>query len=455
MKHIVIIGGGPAGYPAALKAASLGAKVTLVEKHKLGGVCLNCGCIPSKSLLDASHRFEIVKKIPALCAEGATEASSALFSLRDWNKIKARRQAVTQKLAQGISFLLKKANVEVIQGTASFESENEIKIITEQGEVKLTCDGVILATGSQAFFPPPFDAIRDKIYNNANIFDMPSLPERLIIVGGGVIGCEFADLMSALGVEVSVVEMQPRILPTEEEGAARVLSQALSKRGVKIFAGVSAVAAEEKEGIFKITLSDGKILEAQAVLAAIGRSVDLTELSLEKVGISWTRKGVQVNPETLQLKNNIYAAGDVNGLFLLAHAATRQGEVAACNLCGKAAIYHNDRVPKAIYTTPEVAAVGLSKREAAEKGYTVKTHKIFMLANGRALTQEASDGFFEIYSDEPTGLLLGACFVGINASELIHIISVALTAKMTTEQLREVIFAHPTVAEAIGEALGR
>ncbi len=456
MKNIVVIGGGPGGYPAALKAASLGAKVTLVEKNKVGGVCLNCGCIPSKSLLDAAHRLHTVQTISSLCADGAQEAADRLFALRDWGKIQARQQAATRKLTQGIGFLLKKAGVDVLTGEASFENVHTVSVRLPSGEEqKLEADGVILAAGSEAFFPPPFDKIKDKIYDNSTIFAIPSLPKTLTIVGGGVIGCEFADLMSALGVAVSVVEMQPRILPLEDEGAARALAQALAKRGVKFYTGLSAQAAAEENGVFTLTLSDGRKITSDAVLAAIGRSVDLTALKMENIGVEWTRRGVQVNPETLQLKDNIYAVGDVNGLFQLAHAASRQGEVAASNLCGVPAVYHNNAVPRAIYTTPEIASAGLTRQQAEAQGLTVKSHKAFLLANGRAVAQDQTEGYYELLSDAQTGRLVGAVFAGANATELIHVVSVALAAQMTAEQLKEVIFAHPTFAESIGEALHR
>lgn len=451
MKNIIVIGGGPAGYPAALKAAALGAKVTLIEKNKLGGVCLNCGCIPSKSLLDAAHHFQTARGVSALCADGAAAFSAA----PDWQKIQARAQAATRKLTQGIAFLLKKAGVEVIAGTASFKDMHTVTVKTAEGEQDIACDGVILAAGSEAFLPAPFDVLKGQVYDNSTIFDMPSFPKSMVIVGGGVIGCEFADLLSALGVEVSVVEMQPRILPLEDESAARALFQALTKRGVKFYLGQSAQSAEKTSEGFKITLSDGQILQAQTVLAAIGRSVDLSALGMENIGVEWTRKGVSVNPQTLQLKENIYAAGDVNGLCQLAHAATRQGEVAASNLCGVEAQYDNNAIPRAVYTTPEIASAGLTKAQAEAKGITVKAHKAFLMANGRAVAQDQTDGFFEIYSDASTGLVLGGTLVGACASELMHILSVAMAAKMTAAQLKEVIFAHPTFAESVGEALNR
>lgn len=452
MSKIIVIGGGPAGYPAALQAAQLGAQVTLIEKDKLGGVCLNCGCIPSKSLLDAAHKFALLPTIATWSQDGANELASQLFAKRDWSKIQARQQKATAKLVQGIHFLLKKANVTVINGTASFVDEHTVSVKTAEGTQQLQADGIILATGSQAFFPAPFDKIQDKIYNNANLFSMPALPQSMAIVGGGVIGCEMADFLSAFGVEVHLIEMQPRLLPLEDEVAARTLTQALTKRGVQIHTGVSASDATEENGGWKLTLSNGTTVQAEKILAAIGRAVDLTELHLENMGVTWTRKGVLVNPQTLQLKNHIYAAGDVTGLCQLAHAATRQGEVAARNLCGQTAVYHNEAVPRAIYTSPEIAAVGLTRAQAEAKGIAVKLHKSFMLANGRAVAQDQTDGYVELLSDAASGKLIGATLVCANAAELVHVVSVALQANMTVAQLQEVIFAHPTLAESIAEA---
>ena len=453
MQKIIVIGGGPAGYPAALEAARLGAEVVLIEKQWLGGVCLNCGCIPSKSFLDAAHKWAVLPTLAAWSGEGADELALQLIAKRDFAKIQARQQKATQKLVQGIQFLLKKANVKVVMGTATLVDEHTVAVKTESGSEMFQADGIILATGSKAFFPPPFDAIQAKIYDNSTLFSMPALPRSMAIIGGGVIGCEMADFLNALGVEVHIVEMQPRLLPLEEEGASRALAQAFTKRGIKLHLGVSAQQASEIEDGWKITLSDGAELQAEKILAAIGRAVDVAALQLDKVGVEATRKGVPVNPHTLQLKNNIYAAGDITGLCQLAHAATRQGEVAARNLCGVPAQYHNEAVPRAIYTSPEIAAVGLTRAQAEAQGHTVKAHKSFLLANGRAVAQDQTEGYVELFSDAQTGQLLGASLVCAGAAELVHIISVALQANMTVAQLQEVIFAHPTLAESIAEAV--
>lgn len=440
MKQIVVIGGGPGGYPAALKAASLGAKVVLVEKKHLGGVCLNCGCIPSKSFLHSAHEYQIAKRY------GLTAAP-------DFENIKHTQQTATQKLVQGISFLLKKAGVEVINGEGKLLDTRRVQVTLPSGETRtLETDGIILATGSEAFLPPPFDALKGKIYDNSNFFTLPALPKTLAIVGGGVIGCEMADCMNALGVEVHLIEMQPRILPPEDENASRTLTQTFTKRGIVLHTGVSVSKADEQNGGFVLTLSDGTTLAAEQVLAAIGRTANIANLGLENIGVSATRKGVEVNPQTLQLKDTVYAVGDMNGLCLLAHAATRQGEVAAANLCGVPTQYHNERVPRAIYTTPEIASAGATRAQLQAAQIPFKTHKSFLLANGRAVAQNQTAGFFEIFTHAETGKVLGGVLVGAQATELVHVLGVALSAQMTLAQLKEVIFAHPTLAESIGEA---
>ena len=451
-QKIVIIGGGPAGYPAALTAARLGAEVILIEKEHLGGVCLNCGCIPSKSLLDAAHRFDVVKEITSLCADDVAPLTPAL----SWPKIQARQQAVTQKFTQGIAALLKAAKVQVIQGTAQFADEHTLTVHTAQGEQTISFDGVIIATGSKAFVPPPFDALPGLVCDNSNIFKISALPKTLAIIGGGAIGCEFATLMSSLGVQVQLIEMQPRLLPNMDENLSRVLNKSLQTRGVKLLLGQQVVSARAQNNQAVLELKDGSTITVDLVLAAIGRTCDLTELHPERAGLTWTRKGLQqVNAQTLQIKPHIYAAGDVTGLSLLAHAGTHQGMVAAQNLCGQKATYNNALIPNAVYTMPELASVGLTKAQAQAQGIPVKVHKSFMLANGRAQTMSQTDGFVELISDASSGKLLGATLATPHASELISIITVALQSGMTVTQLKEVVFPHPTISESIGEALAK
>ena len=445
---LVVIGGGPAGYPAALTAARLGAQVTLIEKKHLGGVCLNCGCIPSKSLLDAAHRLDVAADLARFCDEQIARPAIS------WPKIQARQQAVTQKLTAGISAMLKAAKVQVIEGTAEFSDGKNLRVQTASGTQNIPFDKVIIATGSQAFVPAPFDQIPDYIFDNSTIFKIPALPKTLAIIGGGAIGCEFATLMSSFGVKVTLIEMQPRLLPNMDEGLSRILNKNLQKRGVQLLLGQQVISTRAENGQAVLELKNGSEISAENVLAAIGRSCDLTELHPERAGLIWNRKGLEhIDPHTLKITDDIYAAGDVTGLSLLAHAGTRQGIVAAQNVCGQNAIYNNDFIPNAVYTTPELAAVGMSKAQAEARGISVKTYKSFMLANGRALTQDSADGYVEIIANADDGKIVGALLACPNAAEIISTISVALQAGMTAEQLKQVVFPHPTICEAIGEAL--
>lgn len=446
-KKVLVIGSGPAGYPAALKLAALGAEVTVVEKNKAGGVCLNCGCIPSKSLLDAAHRFYTVKEAKTLSSN--PEAGDAFFNSFDFSKIQARRQAAVDKLQRGVLALFKAAKVNYIEGEASFTSPNSVKINGEE----MAFDAVIIATGSKAFYPPPFDKYKEHLYDNSNIFTITELPKRAVIIGGGVIGCEFACIFNALGVQSTIVELAPSILPLEDESISRVLKTSFEKRGIKIMTSTSAEDMSVENGVKTIRLAGGQTLEADLVLAAVGRTPDFQNLNLEAAGVEYDAKAVKVNPKTMQAKDNIYAAGDINRLCQLAHAATAQGETAALNIMGLPAEYDNNLVPSAIYTWPEAASVGLTLKKALAQGYKARAKKSFMLANGRAVAQGETEGFAQIIEDEETGLVLGAQIVGPGAGEMIHIPLMAMTFKIKAKEAGKVIFAHPTVSECLKEAL--
>jgi len=444
-KNVVVIGAGPGGYPAALRAASLGASVTLIEKNAVGGVCLNCGCIPSKSLLDAAHRFDVAAGLKNLAEEENTAATPS------WQKISARRAAVVAKLQAGIVALLKAKKVNIVAGEAKFLNAREI----EAAGQKFPFDAAIIAAGTHAFIPPVFERHSAHILDNSNIFNLKEQPKTITIIGGGVIGCEFASLFNSLGTKVNIVELMPTLIPGEDETSVRVLTNAFTKRGINILTEKNAAKFEFKDGKKFITLESGEVLESDAVLIAVGRAAHLGGLGLENPGIGWTRRGVEVNPQTMQVKDNIFAAGDVTGLALLAHAATRQGEVAASNALGRKEIYDNNLVPRAVYTNPEISSVGLNKSQAEKQGLKIKINRAFFAANGRAAAQDETDGQIQIISDETSGKILGASIAGANASEIIHVFSVALAAGMTTAQLKNAVFAHPTFSEIVSEALNK
>ena len=280
MKNIAIIGAGPAGYPCALKAAKLGAQVTLIESSEFGGVCLNCGCIPSKALLAGAHRFATVKELEKYSS--APELGEEYFKTLSFAKLQEHRQATILKLRQGIAKMLEAAKVKIIKGRAKFTAANTIEVAGQN----LTFDDIIIATGSRAFLPKQFETIKDKLYDNSTIFNLEKLPATLAILGGGVIACEFACLMQALGVQVSIIEMQPDILPKEEETIRRNLKQILTKRGIKIFVGTAAKEIKIEDKQKTILLDNGQEIVCEEILAALGRRANVEGLNLEVAGIN-------------------------------------------------------------------------------------------------------------------------------------------------------------------------
>ncbi len=443
MKNIAIIGAGPAGYPCALKAAKLGAKVTLIERGELGGVCLNCGCIPSKALLHGAHNFIKVKELEKYSSNPTL--GEEYFKTLSFAKLQEQRKATILKLRGGISKMLEAARINLIKGKAKFVSQNTLEVVGQN----LTFDDIVIATGSRAFLPKQFENLKDKIYDNSTIFNLEKLPSTLAILGGGVIACEFACLMQALGVQVTIIEMQPDILPKEEETIRRTLKQILLKRGVQIFTGTAAKEIKIQDNQKVILLDNGKEIVCEEILAALGRRANVEELNLSAANINFP---LQVNPETLEVMPHIYAIGDVNGLCQLAHAATAQGEVVAERIMGQNTLYDNSLIPSAIYTWPEAANIGLSVTEARAKGFEAVVKKSFLLGNGRAVAQGETEGFAQLIEDLKTGKLLGAQIVGPNAGEIIHIAALAIKFGLTVKDIENTVFAHPTISETIKEA---
>jgi dihydrolipoamide dehydrogenase len=446
-KKIVVIGCGPGGYPAALKAASLGAQVTLIEAEQAGGVCLNCGCIPSKSLLDAAHKFYSLDKIRAL-SQDAPPWRGQVFA-PDFDKIQKRQADSVAKLKRGLLSLLKNAKINLVQGRGEFISDKEIKA----GDETFSFDAAIIAAGTKAFYPAAFEKFKDKLRDNSNVFNMTSVPKSIAILGGGVIGCEFACIFNALGSQVTVIEGQKNLIPLEDEALSCVLKRSFDKRGIRVITGLCARDISPLAGGQNIKLDDGQSVAASEVLVALGRVCQLDSLGLDKIGVQWTRQGIKTDPQTLKVKDNIYAVGDVNGLCRLAHAASAQGEAAAGDIMGLKEVYDNDLIPRAIYTFPEIASVGLTKQEAQARGIEAKAGKAFFLSSGRAVAQDETEGFAQIVSDVKTGLILGAQIAGANATEIAHIPLTAMKAGMKAEDLKKIVFAHPTISEIIKEAV--
>ena len=452
-KNIIIIGSGPAGYPCALKLKELDANVTIIEKGNFGGTCLNRGCIPSKSYLDAGHRVHSLEILKSLLKDD--QELNFNTSMLSWDKIKQRKTDVIGKLRTSLEKMMQMKKVEIIKGKASFESANKVKIQTAQGEVTKEFDYAVIATGTNPSFPPPFADFKNKLLDSDRIFDIPKLPKSLAIIGGGVIGLEFACFFNSMGTDVSVIELMPNILPGEDAMVTRALKTSFEKRGIKFYLGKKTETLEIADDKKTLNLDDGTKIEVEEILVGTGRSADLKDLNLEALKLKHDNRGLKVN-DLLQTEiENIYAIGDINGISLLAHSATKQGEIAAENIMGAKKTFDSNIVPKCIYTWPEVASIGLNKSEADAKGIEAKTQRNYFNFSGKALTTEAAEGFVQIVYNTADDSIIGAQIVGQSATELIHIIAVAIKFKLKRSDMKELIYAHPTMAEGIGEALNK
>ncbi|MCM2267904.1 MAG: dihydrolipoyl dehydrogenase [Elusimicrobiales bacterium] len=450
-KKVIVIGSGPGGYPAALRLKELGAEVSIVEAWDFGGTCLNRGCIPSKAFLDTGHRVHAFEGLRKLLKDGSGVNFSA--AMLDWEKVKARRADVIARLRGSLEKLFQAKKIEVLRGRAAFSAPGEITIKGPEGEVKRTFDAAILAAGTRPSFPPPFRDYQDQLTDSDRIFDLPKLPKSLLIVGGGVIGLEFACFFNSIGVEVAVLELLPDILTGEDPQVTRAVRSSFEKRGIKFHLGKKTVKISVDGAVKTVELEDGTRLQAEEILVGAGRAADLTGMGLETIGLAWDRRGVKADPQMRTAVPDVYAVGDVNGISLLAHSASRQGEIAAENILGASHAFDEAIVPKCVYSWPEVGSVGLNKAQAEAKGLQVKTARSFYLGIGKAVATDETEGFAQLVFDASDETVLGAQIVGGPATELIHVLALAVKLKLKRKDLREIIYAHPTMAEAIHEAL--
>ena len=446
MKKVIIIGSGPAGYPAALKLKALGADVKIVENWTFGGTCLNRGCIPSKAIIEIGHRYHNIKEIKDFF-EGNIDFKPK------WDKIKEHKNKVVTNLRTSLEKLFTIKKIEVIRGSARILSDKKIEVENNGTKNEHEFDNLIIATGTKPSYPPPFEQFRDFLTDSDKVFDLEKKPEKLIIVGAGVIGIEMACFFNSIGTDVSVIDIMPNILPFEDESVTRVLKQSLEKRNIKFYLGVKTKEIKINGSEKTIILDNGSELKADEIMVAAGRTADLKRINLEAAQIKYG-KFIEVNEYMQSSNQNIYAVGDVNGISLLAHSATRQGEISALNIMGHREKFDKNIVPNCIYSFPEVASVGIRLKEAKEKNINVKTKKAFFQVLGKAVATFNTEGFIQIITDE-NEVILGAQIIGGPATEIIHILSIAVKFKMKASELNSIIYAHPTMSEIIMEALKR
>ncbi len=430
--HVVIIGAGPAGEAAAsaLRRLDKSVSVTLVEKDRAGGLCLNRGCIPSKTLLEQVHKVLQAKR-PVV-----------------WSDLQKFKTDVVTGIRTALESRLKREGVNLVQGTARFTGPQTLQVGTQE----ILFDKAIVATGTEVYFPTPLDQHKKDLLTSDSLLTITTTPKSILVVGGGAVGCEFACLLNAAGSQVTILEMKDTLLPGEDAAVTSLLQQSLETRGIQVKTGTVVESLEKSSSGWAVKLKNGEKIDVEQVLACVGRIPSPHELDLEKANVK-TEKARIVTNETLQTSNpNIFAIGDAAGTRLAHHAAA-QGEVAAANVLGKKETCDDRLVPRCLYSWPEVASVGAWKYQLEEAGKPVKASRSFFKGSAKALASGESEGFVQVVSEPESGKILGAQIIGAHATELIHIFSVALVAGMTLKDLSRVMFAHPTLSELIKEAV--
>lgn len=446
---VAIIGAGPGGYVAGIRAAQLGLTACVIEKDKPGGVCLNWGCIPSKNLLYQAAMFDSRKELESI---GVTIDITGL----DYSKVHKKSRQAAQRLVKGVEFLLKKNKVILISGTARIADNN--KVVLEDGTV-IAAKNILIATGSRPLQVPGFEFDENRVLSSNGILSLTALPKSLIILGAGAIGCEFAYVMNAFGVNVTLVEMAGHILPFEDEETVGVLAQSFKKKGIDILTSTRAVSLTRTESSVEITVEekDGvrKTLQAEKALCVFGRTPNTNDLGLEAIGIRTDRGYIPVGDYGQTAVSGVYAIGDVVKTPLLAHVASKEGEMAVEHMAGHETSAHIDinEVPSAIYCEPQLASFGLRESQAIEKKIPYKKALFPYRGIGKAVAIGKPDGMVKLLCDPGTQEILGAHIVGHDATEIIHEILLAKTARILPSQVAQMIHAHPTISELVMEGM--
>lgn len=449
---VVIVGAGPGGYVAAIRASQLGLKTAIIEKQWMGGVCLNVGCIPSKALL---HNAEIAHTLRT----GAKEYGFSFENLElDYSAAFKRSRQISSRLTKGISFLMKKNNIEVIEGTAKLVGAGKIDVeLTAGGQEEVQAKDIILATGAHATVIPGMEPDGEKVLDFSHAIMLEKLPKSAVVIGGGAIGVELATVWSGYGVEVSIIEMLPHILPNEDEEAAAELAKAFKKRGVKVYAGTKVKSVTKTETGTSVLVEGEKgeeTIEAEITLVAIGFKPNSQGIGLEEAGVELDKRGfVVIDDRMATTAPAVWAIGDLTGKLLLAHAASAMGLIAAENIAGEEERKLDYRmIPRAVFSDPQVASFGYTEAQAKEAGFDVKTGRFNFMANGKALGLGAGSGFAKVIIDAKYGELLGATLVGPEVSELLPELVLAQANELTVMEIARSVHIHPTLSEALMEA---
>jgi dihydrolipoamide dehydrogenase len=441
--EVAVIGAGPGGYVAAIRLAQLGKKVVLIEENKLGGTCLNYGCIPSKALINAANFFDKIKK----SSDIGINAENVKI---DFKKMQEWKNNIVLKLVKGVEFLCKKNDITIVKGMALFESANKLKI--NGTEECIEFENAIIATGSETVEIPGLKFDGKTVISSREALYMEDIPKNLAIIGGGYIGLEIGTAYAKLGSKVSIIELSDQILQGFDKSIMSILHKKLERLEVKIFLNSKAEKIDGNSLIIH-SKEKGKIsLEADKILVAVGRKPNTTALGMENTNIKIDERGfIKVDNHLRTNEKNIFAVGDVSLGPMLAHKASYQGKLAAEIINGDKTTYENVIVPAAIFTDPEIATIGMTENEAIKHGIKIKMGKFPLSASGRAMTKNETEGFIKLITDE-NDKLLGAEIFGSEASEIISEISLAIKMNAKSEDIASTIHPHPTLSETLGEA---
>jgi len=446
MYDLAIIGGGPGGYVAAERAGAAGLSVVLFEKNSLGGVCLNEGCIPTKTLLYSAKLYNYA-------LNGDHYGISVENPAFSYEAMAKRKDKVIKKLVGGVKAAMKANNVEVVAAEAMIKDRKDGILTISAGDMEYEARNLIVSTGSEAFVPP-FPGLAEAgetVVTNRGILALQDAPAALVVIGGGVIGMEFAALYNALGSKVTVIEMLPKILGPLDGEISAMLQKIYSKRGVEFCLESKVTAIEGNTVVFIGPDGEEHRVSGDKILVSVGRRANVKGLGLENIGVEFDR-GIKVDDHMRTNVPGVYAAGDVTGFSMLAHTASREGEVAVNTILGIEDSMSYDAIPGVVYTNPEVAGAGITEEEAAAKGLEVKVRKLPMGYSGRFVAEnERGEGICKIISEAATDRVVGVHMLGNPCSEVIHSACVAISQKMTVSQLRKIVFPHPTVSEIIKE----
>ena len=456
MYDLAILGGGPGGYVAAGRAGAAGLSVVLFEKRELGGVCLNEGCIPTKTLLYSAKVYDYTRHADRY---GVNVPESAI----DFGAIFKRKEKVVKKLVGGVKVQMRNANVEVVKEEAAIAGKEADGFVITAGEATYSARNILVCTGSESAVPPIpglREGLGSVVVTNREILSLTEQPERLVVIGGGVIGMEFASFFNSIGTQVTVVEMLPKILGPLDDEISAMLQAQYAKKGVEFHLSCKVVAVEGNEVVYEDPEGNTCRAAGDKILVSVGRRANLEGLGLEKIGVELALNpagrpyGIKVDEKMRTNVPGVYAAGDVTGFSMLAHTASREGEVALNTILGKADAMSYKAIPGVVYTNPEVAGVGVTEAEAAKQGLDYTVLKLPMAFSGRFVAEnERGEGLCKVIVDAKTQTVLGVHMLGNPCSEIIQSACIAIDKKITVGQLKEVVFPHPTVSEILKETL--